>query len=437
MTEQSERGFGPALDNKPAAANANMRIAVWHNLPSGGGKRALYYHVRGLVKRGHSVEVWCPSTSDRNYLPLSELVTEHVLPIELGWKNKSVARSPLLGWHVDQMRQAKALDENCQRCADEINSGDFDILFANSSVIHAASSIARYVKTKKLLYLQEPNRWLYEAGEGGLPWVAIPAQSRAWMHLSYMRWFLLDLIGTQQLRILARDERLNAGAFDLILVNSYFSRETLLRVYGLDSTVCYLGVDTQLFVSLDYARENFVVGMGELSPRKNVEFIIKAIAQIGAPRPRLVWIANRVSDLYYQEMRCLAESREVSFEVRRHIDDNELVDVLNRGTAMVYAPRLEPFGLAPLEANACGLPVVAVAEGGVRETIIDGVNGFLVQHQPQMMAHAIERLIHDKDLASQLGNNGSRIAREKWSVNAAVDRLERQLIQAAAPSNSG
>jgi len=140
-------------------------------------------------------------------------------------------------------------------------------------------------------------------------------------------------------------------------------------------------------------------------------------------------------------MRRLAESCGVSFEVRRHIDDNELVDILNRASAMAYAPRLEPFGLAPLEANACGLPVVAVAEGGVRETIIDGVNGLLVQHQPQMMAHAIERLIQDKELAAKLGKNGWEIAQEKWSVKAAVDRLERQLIQAAtsetAPSSSG
>ena len=103
---------------------------------------------------------------------------------------------------------------------------------------------------------------------------------------------------------------------------------------------------------------------------------------------------------------------------------------------MVYAPRLEPFGLAPLEANACGLPVVAVAEGGVRETIIDGVNGLLVQHQPQMMAHAIQRLAHDKDLAAQLSKNGSKIVQEKWSVNSAVERLERQLTQAATTEAS-
>ena len=408
-----------------------MRIAVWHNLPSGGGKRALYYHVRGLIERGHSVEAWCPSTSDRNYLPLSELITEHVLPIDIGQKGKSVARNPLLGLHGDQLRRAKALDEHCRQCADEINRRNFDILFANSSIIQAVSSIGRYVKAKKVLYLQEPNRWLYEAGEGGLPWVAIPAATRSWMRPRYIRWFLWNLIDTQRLRVLARDERLNASAFDLILVNSYFSRETLLRVYGLDSTVCYLGVDTQLFVNHQHIRENFVVGVGQLTPSKNVEFVIKAVAKIGIPRPRLVWIANMGADWYYEKMRSLAESYEVTFEARASIDDNELVDILNRATAMVYAPRLEPFGLAPLEANACGLPVVAVAEGGVRETIIDGVNGFLVQHQPQMMAQAIQRLAHDKDLAAQLSKNGSKIVQEKWSVNSAVERLERQLTQAA------
>jgi len=408
-----------------------MRIAVWHNLPSGGGKRALYYHVRGLIERGHSVEAWCPSTSDRNYLPLSELITEHVLPIDIGQKGKSVARNPLLGLHGDQLRRAKALDEHCRQCADEINRRNFDILFANSSIIQAVSSIGRYVKAKKVLYLQEPNRWLYEAGEGGLPWVAIPAATRSWMRPRYIRWFLWNLIDTQRLRVLARDERLYASAFDLILVNSYFSRETLLRLYGLDSTVCYLGVDTQLFVNHQHIRENFVVGVGQLTPSKNVEFVIKAVAKIGIPRPRLVWIANMGADWYYEKMRSLAESYEVTFEARASIDDNELVDILNRATAMVYAPRLEPFGLAPLEANACGLPVVAVAEGGVRETIIDGVNGFLVQHQPQMMAQAIQRLAHDKDLAAQLSKNGSKIVQEKWSVNSAVERLERQLTQAA------
>ena len=95
-------------------------------------------------------------------------------------------------------------------------------------------------------------------------------------------------------------------------------------------------------------------------------------------------------------MRALAAQSGVNFELKLRIDDSELIDLLNRARVMLYAPRLEPFGLAPLEANACGLPVIAVAEGGVRETILDGINGLLVEHDPDSMGTAIERLLVDE-----------------------------------------
>mgnify|MGYP003343066273 CR=1 FL=1 len=58
-----------------------MRIAVWHNLPSGGGKRALWNHVRGLLARGHHVEAFCPAPAAGGYLPLGDLCPEHALPL--------------------------------------------------------------------------------------------------------------------------------------------------------------------------------------------------------------------------------------------------------------------------------------------------------------------------------------------------------------------
>ena len=88
-------------------------------------------------------------------------------------------------------------------------------------------------------------------------------------------------------------------------------------------------------------------------------------------------------------MTALAVSRGVPFTPHLRISDDELVTLLNRASAMVYAPRLEPFDLAPIEAAACGLPVVAVAEGGVRETVIDNETGFLVQNAPRDVADAV------------------------------------------------
>jgi glycosyltransferase involved in cell wall biosynthesis len=95
---------------------------------------------------------------------------------------------------------------------------------------------------------------------------------------------------------------------------------------------------------------------------------------------------------------------------------------------LAYAPRLEPFGFAPLEASACGLPVVAVAEGGMRETVIDGVNGLLCDPDTQAMANVLQRLLDDPTFAKRLGANGRALVQEHWSLEAAVDRLERRLV---------
>src|SRR3954447_14383079 len=91
---------------------------------------------------------------------------------------------------------------------------------------------------------------------------------------------------------------------------------------------------------------------------------------------------------------------------------------------MVYAPHLEPFGYAPLEANACGTPVVALAEGGVRETVHHEVNGLLVSHaSSELFAAAMERLIDEPRLSLQLGRQGQDRVKTRWDLEASTTRL--------------
>jgi hypothetical protein len=94
-----------------------MKIAIWHNLPSGGGKRALYYHVKGLLQRGHTVECWCPPSADQAYLPLSDLTVEHIRP--LAWPQPS--RRPLSSTLAEAratVRRLEALGRHAQLCAE-------------------------------------------------------------------------------------------------------------------------------------------------------------------------------------------------------------------------------------------------------------------------------------------------------------------------------
>jgi glycosyltransferase involved in cell wall biosynthesis len=403
-----------------------MKIAVWHNLPSGGGKRALYHHVKGLVERGHTVESWCPPTADQNYLPLSELITEHIVP--LSWKPKSpkTALDRLVVDYQNTVDKLRAIDEHCHQCAEEINVAGFDILFANSCTFFRTTPIGKYAKIPKILYLQEPYRWLYEALPQ-LPWAALPLPKKAWwLSYTYSKQFLKDWLKVQGFRIQMREECLNAQEFDAILVNSLFSRESVLRAYGLDSKVCYLGIDAELFQPTRVSKEKFVVGLGGIYLGKGIERSIAALGKIPSnKRPDLIWIGNFADKKYQKEMEQTARAMGVNVTFKVRLTDTEVVDLLNRAIALIYTPRLEPFGFAPLEANACRTPVVAIAEGGVRETIKDGINGYLINDDdPVALGEAILKLLENQPLVQQMGETARQYVLENWTWDAAIDRLE-------------
>jgi glycosyltransferase involved in cell wall biosynthesis len=405
-----------------------VRIAVWHNLPSGGAKRALYEHVRGLIARGHTVESWCPPTADQNYLPLSGLIPEHV--VSLDW--------PMAFRHLDEWqitleinRALAAMEGHCRACAADIKAGGFDVLLANSCQFFAVSPIGRLCKMPTALYLQEPFRKLYEAMPA-LLWQAQPRRIGSLLKVTTHRKAFADWRRIRNWRIQVREEATNAAAYHRILVNSRFSRESVLRVYGLDAEVCYLGVDSALFVDRSLARGNTIVSFSSIQPAKNISFCIEAIALLPEPRPELIWAGNSVDRNYLHEIQALARARNVKFTAHVGLSDDALIDILNCAMLMVYAPRLEPFGLAPLEAGACGTPVVAVAEGGVRETIEDEVTGLLVESCPAAMAAAIQRLQADPALRRRLGEGAKLAAKTRWSVNSAIDRLEQALLRLVA-----
>lgn len=407
-----------------------MKIAVWHNLPSGGGKRSLYDHIRGLLAKGHTVESWCPSTADQTYLPLSEIITERVLP--LNWKSRSNRTfvNRLRNRYYTGIDKITAMDEHCHQCADEINAGDFDLLFVNPCTFFRTTAIGHYVKIPKVLYLQEPYRWLYEAMPR-LPWLALAESSKPWWQSrSYTYAFIENLLDVQALRVQARQELKNAQAFDLILVNSLFSRESVQRAYGLDSKVCYLGIDTDLFEPLHLPRENMVIGLGGIYSGKGLERSVRAIGTIqSSERPSLVWIGNFADTNYLAEIDKLAASLGVDFVPKVRISDREIVILLNQASVMIYTPILEPFGFAPLEANSCGTPVVAIAEGGIRETIQHGINGLLVNgNEPVKIGTAISMFLNNKELVNEMGKKARDHVLKLWSLEKAVDRLEECLV---------
>ncbi|MGA9407351.1 MAG: glycosyltransferase, partial [Bacteroidota bacterium] len=235
-----------------------MKIAVWHNLNSGGGKRALYNHVKGLVQRGHQVVSFCPDTADQNYLPLSSIIEERIYPLKEKLRRR-IKTIKYLNSYSHIKEKLSALYEHSRECAADINNGGFDILFANSNVIFFMPHIGRYVSIPKAVYLGEPYRPIYEAYPEFL-WKA-----PEWSPFSPAKYLAKRLIHVYKMNyysLLAREELKSAKSYNTILVNSVYSRESVMRAYRLDAKVCYLGIDTSLFKKIETPKEQFILGVG-------------------------------------------------------------------------------------------------------------------------------------------------------------------------------
>src|ERR1035437_6700241 len=413
-----------------AMTTRKLKIAVWHNLPSGGGKRALWHHVAGLVQRGHQVESWCPATADTNYLPLGKLCPEHVLPLA---ESRRTSVPKFFGWLADYREikfQIEAMREHCRACAGQIQAGGFDILLANSCAQFAAPPIARFLKIPTIIYLGEPHRRFYEALPEPL-WAAPPPGDES-QAVAGKQQLLQSALHQQDHRIQMREEIDNAAHFNRILVNSFFSRESVLRAYGLESEVCYLGVDTEHFQPTGEPVENFLMGLGAVHYHKGIDRAIRAVVAIpAAQRPKLLWVGNHASDAKVSAMSALAQKLGVEFEIKVMVPERELVSLLSRATALLYTSRLEPFGLAPLEANACGTPVIAVAEGGVRESLVHGENGWLVADaRPETIAAAVQKIFAEPARAAELRARCRPAVMARWGMADAIARLENSLLAA-------
>ena len=404
-----------------------MKIAVWHNLKSGGGNRALQQQIRGLALRGHQIEIWSNDGADNSFPDLKDLAPKlHLLELKTYIRFREQYRDGLSALFFGKDQHIKNMEAHSKACAEQINAGKFDVVLVHSCNQFFMPHIGQFINaTPKVLYLHEPNRVLIEAWPDKLCWEA-PAETKRWSALK------ADFFDQRQKRVWLRHERANYFTYDAVLVNSYFSNESLVRAYGQRGRVCYLGINEAEFPFLNLKREPFVLGLGTYYRHKGIDTAIEAVATIPAKmRPKLVWIGNDGGGGYYDAMVELAKQRGVVFEPQKNLSQTELVKILNTATCLIYTSRLEPFGYAPLEANACGLPVVAVAEGGVRETVIDGHNGIVTERDPVLLGAALQAVLNNTDLFEELLANARNWVKNKWSFEASIDRIEAAL-QAAA-----
>jgi glycosyltransferase involved in cell wall biosynthesis len=219
-------------------------------------------------------------------------------------------------------------------------------------------------------------------------------------------------------------DKRNASFAKYIITNSYFSRESILRVYGFNSYVSYLGIDNELFKPTEIPREDFVLSVGTVTPTKGYDFIIKSLGLIEEEiRPKFIIIANHSEIEWKNYIKQLANDLKVELEILDLIDDEELTNLYNRAKIVLYTPYLEPFGLVPLEAMSCGTPVIGVKEGGIRESVIHNKTGLLIERDEKLFAKAIIKLLKNDEIRDEMSKNARITVNKSWTLTQAGERL--------------
>jgi len=235
----------------------------------------------------------------------------------------------------------------------------------------------------------------------------------------------------------AAEERIARRA-DHVIATATDEVFELLRM-GVDVrrvTVVPCGVDLRLFRPVGPAEKRSpgrarIVVVSRLVQRKGVGNVISALAEL--PDAELVIAGGPErdelgSDPEAVRLAALAEELGLADRVvlRGRMGREELPPLLRSADVAVCVPWYEPFGIVPLEAMACGVPVVASAVGGLLDTVVDGESGVLVPpRSPERLAEVLGDLLADPDARERMGRAGVERTRARYSWGLVADQTLR------------
>ncbi len=208
-----------------------------------------------------------------------------------------------------------------------------------------------------------------------------------------------------------------------------------LRRLGADPwrvTVVPCGVDLNLFspagpVEARTPGLQRLVVVSRLVERKGVGNVITALREL--PGVELIVAGggeakDLTQDPEARRLLALADRVGVADRVqfRGRLEREELPPLLRSADAVACVPWYEPFGIVPLEAMACGVPVVASTVGGLIDTVVDGVTGLHVPpRRPDLLVAALRRVLSDAPLRRRLGAAGAERTASRYSWGRVAD----------------
>lgn len=278
-------------------------------------------------------------------------------------------------------------------------------LVISSSGSYMSKGIVTRPETVHICYLHHPPRYLYHY-ETAIEW---------------QRYWLIKMYGNLINHDLRLWDYLSSQRVDYFIANSEATKKRIQKFYRRDAEVIYppVKINSQFSIQTERSTPNdqkFYLTVSRLARAKHVEILIHAANQQGF-HLKIVGTGRDVSYL-----RSLAGQ---TTEFMDAISDQHLSLLYKKAKAFLFASVDEEFGIAPIEAMGYGLPVIAYKSGGLKETVKEGVNGFLYHVlEPESLIEKIKIL---ESLSGEKYKEMRKNAREK-AQNFSEEKFKQRII---------
>lgn len=199
-------------------------------------------------------------------------------------------------------------------------------------------------------------------------------------------------------------DRVAADRVDYFLANSQYIATRIRKYYQRDSIVVYPPVDISSYEPTQKSNiKDYYLFVSRLVQYKKCDLVIDAFNDLGLP----LKIIGQGPDKKY-----LQNKAKGNIEFLGYLSNEEMKKYYQEAKAFIFAAE-EDFGIVPVEAMACGRPVIAYGEGGAKETVVDGVTGVLFNEQtPQCLIDTVKNFNPDKYDTAKIRSQAEKFSEE-------------------------
>ena len=276
----------------------------------------------------------------------------------------------------------------------------YDVVISSSGW-YMCKGIKTQKPTTHISYIHHPPKYLY-GYETAVEWQKYPVVK---LYANIVNFFLKKWDFSSSKRP------------NILIANSHETQQRIKRFYNRDSIVIYPPVDIPKQVpSFEFQVPSYYVTVSRLGRAKHVDLLIQ-MANVQKVRLKVV---GKGRDLYY-----LSSLAGDTVEFITDASDQERDELLKNAKAFLFASVDEEFGIAPVEAMGFGTPVIAYDSGGLRETVKQGLNGFLFN---ELTLGSLSNAVNKLEKLSEDAYLKMRMAARSVSENYTFENFKKEIL---------